>query len=210
MKRMTFLAALALLVLTAMPAAAQYGGGEPQRPPVAPGQIEITTPCSTIVITGDSWAPGTEIFIDRENCGRGPNVRADVPEEADEPNDDGDFSSADSAPGSTTAASGSTTAASGGTAAADPVIVADDGTFLATVQVPAGAVEEYAVEVRGTGLDGEAKSQVYTVDVVQAASFVPTATDGDSAVTIAVVALFSAVILAVGFIGPRLAWRRRR
>lgn len=203
MKRMMFLAALALLVLTAMPAAAQYGGGEPQRPPVAPGQIEITTPCSTIVITGDSWAPGTEIFIDREDCGRGPNVRADVPEEADEPDDDGDFSSANSA-------SGSTTAASGGTAAADPVIVADDGTFLATVQVPAGAVEEYAVEVRGTGLDGEAKSQVYTVDVVQAASFVPTATDGDTAVTIAVVALFSAVILAVGFNVPRLAWRRRR
>ena len=188
-------AILALLV-AAWPAQAQYGGGgggnqnPVVRPAEADGEIVQTTPCSTIVVQGTSWGPGTTVYIDREfnegcpGTGTPRDVRADG---------DADTRAAESA----------------------EVTVGEDGSFVAELLVPADAVGDYSVEVSGTDLDGTAKQQTYSFDVDPAANFVADAAvapaqTGDNTTTMALAAVLAALILAVGFNWPSLVARVRR
>lgn len=202
MTRATVVAAFAVVVLTALPATAQYGGGppppqpEPERPPAEQGQVEVTTPCSTIVITGDSWGPGTEIFIDRDfgsaSCpgqGDAPNVSVTAPPQGQ----------GGSSPQSFSGGSG------------ERVVADENGRFTAEILVPADAVGDYDVTMRGTDLSGEAKYQHYVFNVTPTSSFGPSTSpveDGGNTM-IAIAALVSAVLLAVAFNRPLLSRRRR-
>lgn len=205
MKRFPILATVALLLLTALPAVvnAQACGGygqapceQPERPEEQDGEVEETTPCSTIVVQGDNWGSGTVVYIDREfdeECpgeGEPDDVLADV--------EDGSSPSARSA----------------STAARTEATVSDDGTFTATLRVPADAVGDYEVVVSGEDLDGTTKRQTYTYNVDPAANFVSNASsaaaeDGNGP-TMALAAILAALILAVGFSWPSLVARIRR
>lgn len=198
MKRIPTIAATAILLmmLAAWPAQAQYGGGggggNPiSRPAGVDGEIVQTTPCSTIVVQGTGWGPSTTIYIDREFG------NADCPgtgSPRDVRNDGEDDTRA---------------------AGPSEVVVAEDGTFVAELLVPADAVGDYEVEVTGTGLDGTAKQQTYSFDVDPTANFVTDATagttaNGDNTATMALAAVLAALILAVGFNWPSLVARVRR
>lgn len=183
-------AILALLV-AAWPAQGQpYTEGPVVRPAEASGEVEQTTPCSTIVVQGTSWGPGTTIYIDREfnegcpGTGTPRDVRAD-----------GD---ADSRAAETV-----------------EVTADEDGAFVAELLVPADAAGDYEVEVSGTDLDGTTKQQTYSFDVDPAANFVAEAAvvpaeTGSNASTMALAAVLGALILAVGFNWPSLVAKVRR
>lgn len=205
MKRFPILATVALLLLTALPAVvnAQVCGGygqpacppaQPERPDEEDGEVETTTPCSTIVVQGDNWGSNTVIFIDREfdeNCpGEG--------EPDDVLNDSGD----------------DTLARSVSTAERTEVTAAEDGTFIAELRVPADAVGDYEVVISGESTDGTAKRQTYTYNVDPAANFTTNAStaaseDGNGP-TMALAAVLAALILAVGFSWPSLVAKVRR
>lgn len=205
MKRFPILATVALLVLTAAPAVVQAqacgGYGQPacpppvERPAQQDGEVEVTTPCSTIVIQGNDWDPDTTIYIDRQfgnaDCpgeGRTNDVLA-------QGEDDSQTRSAS-------------------TSDRTEVTVADDGTFIAQLRVPADAVGDYEVVVSGTSLDGTTKRQTYTYNVDPAANFTVNAAaapaeDGNGP-TMALAAILAALILAVGFSWPSLIAKVRR
>lgn len=201
MKRIPMIMAVALLVLTALPAVvqAQACGGygqpacppQPVRPAEAEGEIVETTPCSTIVVQGNSWGPGTTVYIDREFDGDCPGTGN--PDDVLAEGDADDTRAAESA----------------------EVTVAEDGTFTAELLVPADAAGAYEVEVSGQGLDGTAKHQTYTYNVDPAANFVSDAAaspaaESDDTGTMALAAILAALILAVGFNWPSLVARVRR
>jgi hypothetical protein len=202
MKRLSMLAAaVLLLVLAAMPASAQYGGGgggggnppvdEPTSPPPTEGQVQVTTPCNTIIVTGRNFGPGTTVFIERnfdsDECpgqGNPPNVLIDT-EDGDATDDD------DADDGAFAAQSGGPRSATAG----------EDGTVSVPVQVPADATGEFVVTLRGTDLDGQAKEHQLRYQVQPASTFTPAAAaEGTTSTTaLAVAALLLAVVLGVGF-----------
>jgi hypothetical protein len=190
MKSLAVSAAIALLVaLGALPAAAQYGGGPPDdRPPVSPGQVQVTTPCSTIIVSGNSWGEGS-VFIDRDfgddDCPAQGNA-SDVtvtPQGGGQSNNDDDDESF----------------------AALEVPVAADGSFVAEVQVPADAVGTYEVTVRGTDVNGQSKYQTFLYDVVPLSSSVPAGVNdggaGDRMTALASIGAAALLLLAFN-------WRR--
>ena len=205
MKRFPILATVALLLLTALPAVvnAQVCGGygqpacppaQPERPAEEDGEVETTTPCSTIVVQGDNWGSNTVIFIDRE-------FDEDCPGEGDP--DDVLTNSGDD-----------TRARSASIAERTEVTAAEDGTFIAELRVPADAVGEYEVVISGEGTDGTAKRQTYTYNVDPAANFTANASatpaeDGNGP-TMALAAILAALILAVGFSWPTVVGRFRQ
>ncbi len=203
MKRFPILAAVALLVMTILPTAVQAqacgGYGQPACPPDTgvvedePGQVEETTPCSTIIVQGSSWGPGTTVAIDREFDGECPGEGT--------PDDVVEVLGEDAQ----------------GTRSSEQieVVVGEDGTFTAELLVPADAAGLYQVEVTGQSLDGTAKHQTYTYNVDPAANFVANSaaapeSDGGSTANIALAAVLAALILAVGFNWPALIARVRR
>ena len=103
---------------------------------------------------------------------------------------------------------------SASTAERTEATVADDGTFIAELRVPADAVGDYEVVVSGAGLDGTTKRQTYTYNVDPAANFVSNASaspaEEGNGPTMALAAVLAALILAVGFSWPTLVTRFRR
>ncbi|WP_370326604.1 hypothetical protein [Euzebya sp.] len=218
MKRTMILAAVAaLLVLTALPAAAQ--GPYPPVPddtvvpPAEVGDVETTTPCSTILVRGDDWGPGTEIFIDREFDGEGCSGEGN-PDDVEAELGDGTQDDEETAASSSASSASSPSAAAAPFAQTQQVTVAEDGTFTAQVVVPAEVAGDYTVTVRGTDLSGQAKEQTFSYDVVPTANFVPAttteSTQAQGSTPIALIAIVAALVLAVGFNAPSLVARLRR
>jgi|GEM_PF-6001652 len=159
------------------------------------GQIRQTTPCGTIIVTGDNWGSST-VTIDREfdadDCPGEPG--ADDVIEQDPVNGGGNAFAASRE----------------STIVAD---VAEDGTFSVALQVPANVdTDTYEVTVSGQDLTGQAKNQTYTFNVTPTAAFTPNTADSatSSNTAYAIAALLIASILLVGLNWQPLIRRIRR
>lgn len=159
------------------------------------GQIRQTTPCGTIIVTGDNWGSST-VTIDREfdddDCPGEPG--ADDVIEQDPVNGGGNAFAASRE----------------STIVAD---VAEDGTFSVALQVPANVdTDTYEVRVSGQDLSGQAKNQTYTYNVTPMAAFTPNTADSatSSNTAYAIAALLIASILLVGLNWQPLIRRIRR
>ena len=159
------------------------------------GQIRQTTPCGTIIVTGDNWGSST-VTIDREF------------DDDDCPGEPGADDVIEQDPGN---GSGNAFAASReSTIVAD---VAEDGTFSVALQVPANVdTDTYEVTVSGQDLTGQAKNQTYTYNVTPTAAFTPNTADSatSSNTAYAIAALLIASILLVGLNWQPLIRRIRR
>ena len=192
----TAMAAILLVMLATWPAQAQYGGGggtTVDRPPVQDGEVEVTTPCSTIVVQGTDWGANTVVYIDREfedDCpgtGNPDDVLSGTSE--DQPR-------------------------SASTSARTEVPVSADGSFAAELRVPSGAVGDYVVQVSGEDADGITKRQTFTFDVDPTANFVSgtpsNPAESGNAATMALAIGMATLLLAVGTNWPSLVAKIRR
>lgn len=168
---------------------------EEPTPDPTEGQIRQTTPCGTIIVTGDNWGSST-VTIDREfdadDCPGEPG--ADDVIEQDPVNGGGNAFAASRE----------------STVVAD---VAEDGTFSVALQVPANVdADTYEVTVSGQDLTGQAKNQTYTYNVTPTAAFTPNTADSatSSNTAYAIAALLIASILLVGLNWQPLIRRIRR
>ncbi|HUG85410.1 MAG TPA: hypothetical protein VMM13_12640 [Euzebya sp.] len=185
-----------------------------------------TTPCSTIVISSDSWGPGTEVTAIRNDPGdegaeqtdcaedtsttvglTGTEDAAGFAEEVSAPQLPGDDTGGSSTSGSSTSGSG----AQLGTATAD-----DRGRLTLTIQIPADAGPgAFAYTLVGTAASGEVR------EVAERITIAPLADDFSSvdatvlptsgvAVWQLVAGLVLIVALGFAFFGGPLSLRRRR
>ena len=169
---------------------------EEPTPDPTEGQIRQTTPCGTIIVTGDNWGSST-VTIDREfdsdDCPGEPGAPDVIEQDPVNPSDEAAFA-----------------ASRESTIVAD---VAEDGTFSVVLQVPANvAADTYEVRVSGQDLSGQAKNQTYTYNVTPTAAFTPNTADSatSSNTAYAIAALLIASILLVGLNWQPLIRRIRR
>ena len=169
---------------------------EEPTPDPTEGQIRQTTPCGTIIVTGDNWGSST-VTIDREfdsdDCPGEPGAPDVIEQDPVNPSDEAAFA-----------------ASRESTIVAD---VAEDGTFSVVLQVPADVdTDTYEVRVSGQDLSGQAKNQTYTYNVTPTAAFTPNTADSatSSNTAYAIAALLIASILLVGLNWQPLIRRIRR